>query len=400
MTFTTPVARQSNDVGRAVPHSFVLTVKLRLLLTFGIPSTLSLLTVGIDVSALSNTPPNIGYMHWFSLAVALITTASLAFGFLHLREIVLGALVRQAGAFRYLSETLDLSRRSAAPRMDEFGRGAVWFDRFLQRFEETVLMVQTAIDSVSVATQEIAAGNMDLSVRTEKQAASLGDTAASMAHLTDTVRQNATGALQAKELAVRATNMADEGNHAVRSMVSTIERISEESRKITEITGLIEGIAFQTNILALNAAVEAARAGEQGRGFAVVAGEVRSLAQRASSAAKDIRALIGDTALMVRDGASQAVDVGVTIENVKNVIAQLSQFVAEIASASAAQSQGVDHIAQAIDEADRATQQNAALVEQAAAAGRSLEEQVMMVRETLSAFKVSGSTRLTASIVA
>ncbi len=275
--------------------------------------------------------------------------------------------------------------------MDEFGRGAIWFDRFMNRIETTVLSVLAATDSVSTATQQIAAGNMDLSARTEEQAASLEETAANMVELTETVRHNTDSARRANSLAHRASGIADIGHEAVRSMMHTIEEINLGSTKISEITGLIEGIAFQTNILALNAAVEAARAGDHGRGFAVVASEVRNLAQRSSTAAKEIKALIGSSVEMVREGSSQAAHVGSTMEQVKTAIGQVSAIVAEIASASEEQSRGVEQVAAVVTQMDQVTQQNAALVEQAAAAAQSLEEQVRRVRSTLSEFKVSAT---------
>jgi methyl-accepting chemotaxis protein len=319
--------------------------------------------------------------------------------YFHLYRVVCDGLGRQTRSFQYLAETLDLSRRSAARRMDEFGRGAVWFDRFMHRVEDTVLTVQASTESVSAATQQIAAGNMDLSSRTEEQAASLEQTIASMAELTETVAQNSEGAREANGLASKASSMADGGNDAVQALVATIVRIKEESMKIADITGLIEGIAFQTNILALNAAVEAARAGDQGRGFAVVAGEVRVLAQRSSAAAKEIKALIDSSASMVHDGALQAEEVSVAIGQVKHAIGEVSTLVAEITSASQRQSQGMQQIATAFTQMDEVTQQNAALVEQAAAAAQSLDEQVTKVRGALAEFKVAdrGGSRLLAA---
>jgi methyl-accepting chemotaxis protein len=212
-----------------------------------------------------------------------------------------------------------------------------------------------------------------------------------MTQLTETVKQNADNARQANALATNATHMADTGDEAVQAMVETIWKIGESSNRISDITGLIEGIAFQTNILALNAAVEAARAGEQGRGFAVVASEVRSLAQRAAAAAKEIKELIGSSVAVVQDGSRQAVEVGTAMGQVKQAIEQVSDIVGEIAAASEEQSRGIVQVNQAVNQMDEVTQQNAALVEQAAAAAQSLEEQAKRLNDAVSVFKVNDS---------
>jgi methyl-accepting chemotaxis protein len=214
-----------------------------------------------------------------------------------------------------------------------------------------------------------------------------------MTQLTETVKQNADNARQANALATRATDLADTGNDAVQGMVGTIEKISGSSTKISEITGVIEGIAFQTNILALNAAVEAARAGEQGRGFAVVASEVRSLAQRCSGAAKEIKDLIESSVTMIQDGARQAAEVGLTMGEVKQAIKQVSDIVGEIAAASEEQSRGIEQVNQAVNQMDEVTQQNAALVEQAAASAQSLEEQATNLNHAVSVFKLDDTGR-------
>ncbi|PMS30149.1 methyl-accepting chemotaxis sensory transducer with Cache sensor [Trinickia symbiotica] len=260
--------------------------------------------------------------------------------------------------------------------------------RMQQQLTGTIGDIKTSADSIASATEEIAAGNSDLSRRTEQQAASLEETAASMTQLTETVRQNTDSAVHANALATRATDAADAGNEAVLGMIGAIERISDSSTKISEITGVIEGIAFQTNILALNAAVEAARAGEQGRGFAVVASEVRNLAQRSAAAAKEIKDLIESSVSMVSDGAKQANHVGTKMEEVKLAIKQVSDIVSEIAAASEEQSRGIEQVNQAVNHMDEVTQQNAALVEQAAAAAQSLEEQARHLNGAVSAFKL------------
>ncbi|RKF32946.1 methyl-accepting chemotaxis protein [Paraburkholderia fungorum] len=299
-----------------------------------------------------------------------------------------------------IKSSLDLTRAAPVDRMDEIGQTAVAFNSLLDHVRAAIATVIGTTDSVRTAAREIYAGNTDLSARTEEQAASLEETAASMTQLTETVRQNADSARQANMLATNATDMADAGNSAVQGMVSTIGQISASSSKISEITGVIEGIAFQTNILALNAAVEAARAGEQGRGFAVVASEVRNLAQRSAAAAKEIKELIGSSVAMIQGGVQQASEVGTTMGHVKHAIKQVSDIVGEIAAASEEQSRGIEQVNQTVGQMDEVTQQNAALVEQAAAAAQSLEEQAKMLTEAVSVFKVAdaGQSRLRTAI--
>ncbi|MGK8197399.1 methyl-accepting chemotaxis protein [Burkholderia cepacia] len=248
--------------------------------------------------------------------------------------------------------------------------------------------VRTASGNVATGAGEIASGNQDLSSRTEQQAASLQETASSMEQLTSTVRLNADNAQQASGLANNASEVAQRGSSAVGLMVDTMTDISASSAKIAEITGIIEGIAFQTNILALNAAVEAARAGEQGRGFAVVASEVRSLAQRSSSAAKEIRELISQSVRKIEDGSHIANNAGDTMSEVTHAISRVTDIMGEIAAASSEQSRGIEQVNLAITQMDEVTQQNAALVEQAAAASKSLEEQGNRLAEAVSLFRL------------
>ncbi|RDK00121.1 chemotaxis protein [Paraburkholderia lacunae] len=384
-------------------QNFVFTIKLKLMLAFGTWVTLMFVLTLVGIVGLWRLDANAASLYRSSLtsliAVASMGCAVAIYCGLHLYHVVCGGLHRMGRKFEEITTTLDLSKRSSSPRMDEFGRAAVAFDTLMRRVAETVSVVRLTTDSVTTSTREIAAGNLDLSARTEEQAASLEETAASMTQLTETVKQNADNARQANALATSATDMADAGNDSVQAMVGTIGQISSSSSKISEITGVIEGIAFQTNILALNAAVEAARAGEQGRGFAVVASEVRSLAQRSATAAKEIKELISSSVTTIQDGAKQAAEVSATMGQVKQAIKQVSDIVGEIAAASEEQSRGIEQVNQAVGQMDEVTQQNAALVEQAAAAAQSLEEQATRLKEAVSAFKVADTGQSAARLV-
>ena len=243
--------------------------------------------------------------------------------------------------------------------------------------------------AINTAAHELAAGNDDLSRRTEQQAANLEETAASMEELTSTVRENAASARQANQLAVDAADVAARGGDVVGQVVSTMRAIELSSKRIAEIIGVIDGIAFQTNILALNAAVEAARAGEQGRGFAVVASEVRSLAQRSATAAREIKELIGDSMGKVDDGAALVAQAGSTMNEIVGSVQQVSDIVARIAAASQEQSVGIEQVNHTVVQMDETTQQNAALVEEASAAARSMEEQAEALAEAVSVFRYS-----------
>jgi methyl-accepting chemotaxis protein len=272
----------------------------------------------------------------------------------------------------------------------------------MNRLREIVEQIQQATESINTAAKEIASGNSDLSGRTEEQASSLEETASSMEELTSTVRQNADNAKQANELASNAQKVAVNGGEVVGKVVSTMSAIHQSSSKIADIIGVIDGIAFQTNILALNAAVEAARAGEQGRGFAVVAAEVRSLAQRSAEAAKEIKSLIADNVQRVEQGTSQADQAGATMSGVVTAIQRVTDLMGEISEASSQQSAGVSQVGQAITHMDQATQQNAALVEQSAAAAESLRAQAQQLVQSVAVFKLgfSGGTgsRVSAAI--
>lgn len=254
-----------------------------------------------------------------------------------------------------------------------------------------IAQIQDASTTINVGSQEIAAGNQNLSQRTEEQASSLQETAASMEELTQTVRQNAENSKQANQLAIGASEVAQKGGEMVGQVVGTMASINESSRKIVDIISVIDGIAFQTNILALNAAVEAARAGEQGRGFAVVATEVRNLAHRSASAAKEIKSLIGDSVGKVEAGTKLVESAGTTMEEIVISIKRVSDIVAEISAASQEQSAGIGQISDAITQMDQVTQQNAALVEQAAAAAESMRDQAAAMSSTVSVFVVDGA---------
>ena len=265
------------------------------------------------------------------------------------------------------------------------------------KLADIVRNVRNGTDTIATASSQIAAGNLDLSSRTEQQASSLEETASSMEELTSTVRQNAENAGQANQLAVSASEVAQRGGDVVSQVVDTMALINDSARKIVEIIGVIDGIAFQTNILALNAAVEAARAGEQGRGFAVVATEVRSLAQRSAAAAKEIKALIGDSVDKVDSGSKLVAQAGSTMDEVVASVRRVTDIMAEITAASQEQSAGIEQVNQAITQMDQVTQQNAALVEEAAAAADSLQEQAAALSEIVSVFSVSGGSAGTKS---
>lgn len=258
------------------------------------------------------------------------------------------------------------------------------------QLSSVVTQIKQAVDTVATGASEIAAGNTDLSQRTEEQASSLEETASSMEELTSTVKQNADNAKQANQLAISASDVAVKGGMVVGNVVDTMESIAKSSKKIADIISVIDGIAFQTNILALNAAVEAARAGEQGRGFAVVASEVRNLAQRSAAAAKEIKDLIGDSSTKVDSGSKLVAEAGATMDEVVQSVKRVTDIMAEISAASMEQSSGIEQVNQAIVQMDQVTQQNAALVEESAAAAESMQQQAGVLAETVAVFRVNG----------
>jgi len=280
-------------------------------------------------------------------------------------------------------------------RGDEIGRLFDALNKMTASMSATVAQVQSGAVAIDLASAEIAAGNLDLSRRTELQAGSLEETAASMEELTATVKQNSANAHQASQLAQSASEVALAGGQAVAQMALKMETIQSSAKKIVDITGVIDGIAFQTNILALNAAVEAARAGESGRGFAVVASEVRALAQRSAAAAKDIKKLIGESAEQIESGAGLATVAGATMNDIVAGVQQLRLILASINAASAEQADGIERVGRAITEMDEVTRQNAALVEQAAGATESMRDQAGSLSGLVGMFKVNAGAVVT-----
>ena len=324
---------------------------------------------------------------WILGALGLFAFAGAAlFGWLLARSIT-----------RPLARAVDVAQQVAAGDLtadirvdsrDELGALMAALKTMTENLRKTVTEVRAGTETIVTASQQIAAGNLDLSSRTEQQAGSLEETASSMEELTSTVRQNADNARQANVLARNASQIASHGGEVVSQVVTTMASINESSRKIGDIIAVIDGIAFQTNILALNAAVEAARAGEQGRGFAVVASEVRNLAQRSAGAAKEIRALIADSVAKVGAGGRLVDDAGATMQEIVQGITRVTDIMSEIASASAEQTVGIEQVNEAITQMDGVTQQNAALVEEAAAAATSLQEQAAALARLVSVFNI------------
>ncbi|MES2257180.1 MAG: methyl-accepting chemotaxis protein [Pseudomonadota bacterium] len=315
--------------------------------------------------------------------------------------LLVGALV--TSAFARLSEIRDamneistgsgdLTQQLPAHGQDEVAQIATAFNLFTDKMNDILLRIRDGSVAIQAATSEIAGGNADLSARTESQASSLEQTAASMEEMTATVRQNAANAKHADELTAAASALASKGGAVIGDVVFTMNSIRASSSRIVDIIGVIDGIAFQTNILALNAAVEAARAGEQGRGFAVVAGEVRNLAHRSASAAKEIKELINDSVSKVESGSKQVTAAGATMDDIVESVQRVAGIMTEITSASVEQGSGIEEINRAVTQMDEMTQQNAALVEQAAAAAESLEDQAVKLSEAVAIFKLHQSS--------
>jgi len=284
----------------------------------------------------------------------------------------------------------DLTSRIDVSSRDETGQLLQALKSMNESLARTVGTVRVGTDTIAVAAAQVASGSQDLSGRTEQQASALEETASSMEELTSTVKQNADNARQANKLAESASNVAARGGAVIEQVVGTMDQINASSIKITDIIGVIDGIAFQTNILALNAAVEAARAGEQGRGFAVVASEVRNLAQRSAAAAREIKQLIGDSSGKVADGSRLVAEAGATMTEIVESVRRLTDIMAEISAASQEQTAGIEQINGAVAQMDEGTQQNAALVEEAAAASASMEEQAAKLAQAVAVFRIDG----------
>ena len=327
-----------------------------------------------------------------SMLLAASGVASLAIGVL-LAWLLSRSITRplsRAEAMAGKIAQMDLTERaSASYANDETGRLLRSIDTMRGALTHTLLEVRAVVDGISTASAQIATGNQDLSARTEHTAGNLEETAASMEQLTATVRQSADTALQANQLAASAGEVARRGGEVVAQVVTTMDEINASSRRIADITGVIDGIAFQTNILALNAAVEAARAGEQGRGFAVVATEVRSLAQRSAESAREIKALIGASVDKVEAGARLVEEAGMTMGEIVVSVQRVGDMIAEITAAATEQSAGIGQVNVAVTQLDQMTQQNAALVEESAAAAESLREQALRLSGVVGTFRLS-----------
>jgi methyl-accepting chemotaxis protein I, serine sensor receptor len=327
---------------------------------------------------------------FFTLSIAMLAIGLIAavLSWIALRRAIMRPLNEALDHFDAIARG-DLNRRVVVHTEDEMGTLLHGVQTMQDSLKTTVRAVRGSSEAIATATSQIASGTLDLSSRTEEQAASLEETAASMNQLTATVKQNADSARTASTLASNATEIATRGNEVVGRVVSTMGGIDASSRKIADITGIIEGIAFQTNILALNAAVEAARAGEQGRGFAVVASEVRSLAQRSSSAAKEIKDLITASVETVASGTELVANAGDTMRDVLNAVRQVTDLVNEIAEAADEQRVGIEQVDTAVSQMDSITQQNAALVEQATAAAQALNDQSRNLHGIVDVFKLA-----------
>ncbi len=342
---------------------------------------------GADASALHSEAVYKSAQLWLLAVSALAATAAIAMAIALVRTIT--APLAQAVLVADQVADGDLSQHITFEGSDETARLLAALQRMQQALASTVGTVRQGAESVASASAQIAQGNVDLSARTEEQASSLEQTSATMEQLSATVRQNADSAQQANQLAQSASQVARDGGAVVGEVVSTMRGIEDSSRRIADIIGTIDGIAFQTNILALNAAVEAARAGEQGRGFAVVAGEVRTLAQRSAEAAKEIKTLIGDSVERVQTGTQLVDRAGRTMGDIVSSVQRVADIVGEISSASSEQSSGIAQIGEAVTQLDQATQQNAALVEESTAASESLKAQAAKLLEAVASFRLA-----------
>ncbi|MNZ36947.1 Methyl-accepting chemotaxis protein II [compost metagenome] len=342
------------------------------------------------LTALTETRDDYRFAKWQMAVLALALVIVLVGVWYGIRHILLNPLGNVIGHIREIASG-DLTKKLTISGRNEITELASSVDHMQRSLTDTVANVRQGSDAIYTGTSEIAMGNNDLSSRTEEQASALEETAASMEQLTATVKQNADNARQASQLAERASETALHGGKVVDGVVKTMQEITGSSKKIADIISVIDGIAFQTNILALNAAVEAARAGEQGRGFAVVAGEVRNLASRSANAAKEIKTLIDDSVSRVNTGSVLVESAGETMTDIVNAVTRVTDIMGEIASASDEQSRGIDQVALAVQEMDRVTQQNAALVQESAAAAAALEDQASRLKMAVSAFRLTST---------
>jgi methyl-accepting chemotaxis protein len=326
----------------------------------------------------------------YAIAAIMLGTVLIVGSSVALLRAILRPLEQALGHFAAMARG-DLSNKVIIERRDEMGRLLEGLEAMQRQLAQTVRNVRDSSVQIAGASSEIAAGNLSLSTRTEQQAGSLEETASSLEELTTAVRNNANNARQANQLAASASEVATRGGAIVGRVVETMGSIHASSRQIVDIIGVIDGIAFQTNLLALNAAVEAARAGEQGRGFAVVAGEVRNLAQRAASAAKDIKALITTSVANVGSGADLVDQAGATMQDIVASVGRVAAIMTDILAAGEEQSAGIDQINQAIAQMDQVTQQNAGLVEEAAAAAAALQEQAESLARLAATFRLDDS---------
>ncbi|WP_318374265.1 methyl-accepting chemotaxis citrate transducer [Enterobacter sp.] len=347
---------------------------------------------GLLKAAAAQNQHSFTQMQWTLGTILLVMIAVFVVIWLGLQHMLLKPLQDMLAHIRAIAGG-DLTRQIDANGRNEMSQLAAGLHEMQQSLVSTVSAVRSSSDSIYTGAGEISSGNNDLSSRTEQQAASLEETAASMEQLTATVKQNTDNARQAAQLARTASETADRGGQVVTNVVRTMNDIADSSQQIVQITSVIDGIAFQTNILALNAAVEAARAGEQGRGFAVVAGEVRTLASRSASAAKEIKALIEKSVSRVDTGSSQVAEAGETMKEIVNAVTRVTDIMGEIASASDEQSRGIEQVSLAVSQMDSVTQQNAALVQESATAAAALEEQADQLRQAVAVFQVNDKLR-------